>query len=107
MAVLMVDCLAESNKVHTDDGKIRPLSWDILEVNRYLMDGLNGSDLDNWFDGEGENRVPSMSLDEIRAPAVRKTLAEAIEQARQAVDKPRPRPWEPVELTILWFFVVC
>ena len=74
------------------------MSWDILEVNRYLMDGLDACELNRWFDGEGENRVPTVSPDDIRAPPVRKTLAEVMVQAREALDKPPLRPWEPVEL---------
>ena len=74
------------------------MSWDILEVNRYLMDGLNGCELDGWFDGEGENRVPPVGPNDIRVPPVRKTLAEMMEQAREALMKPPARPWEPVEL---------
>jgi hypothetical protein len=92
------DFVEESNRVHTDDGKIRVMSWDILEVNRYLMDGLNRCELDSWFDGEGENRVPTVTLDDIRAPPVRRALAEVMQQAREALNKPPRRPWEPVEL---------
>lgn len=82
---------AESHRLHTDDVKIRPLSWDILEVNRYLVDGLNGCELDRWFEGD---RVPSVTPDEIRAPPMRKTLAQAMKETREAIDKPRPPPWE-------------
>ena len=74
------------------------MSWDILEVNRYLMDGLNGSELDRWFDGEGENRVPTVGPDDVRARPARKTLAEAMREAREALEKPPLRAWEAVEL---------
>jgi anaphase-promoting complex subunit 4 len=88
----------ESNKVHTDDGKIRIMSWDVLEVNRYLMDGLNGCDLHKWFDGdEGDNRVPTMTPDDLRAPPPNKTLAAVMEEAKNAVDDPTRLSWEFVE----------
>ncbi|KAF8591838.1 hypothetical protein K439DRAFT_607126 [Ramaria rubella] len=92
--LVVTDQPAESNKVHTDDGKLRSLSWDVLEVNRYLMDGLNGCDLDRWFDGEGENRVPSTTPDDLRAPRVRKPLAQVMKEARAAIEEPAPPPWE-------------
>ncbi|KAF8516179.1 anaphase-promoting complex, cyclosome, subunit 4-domain-containing protein [Hysterangium stoloniferum] len=88
----------ESNRANNDgaeDGRIRPLSWDVLEVNRYLMDGLNGCGLDNCFDVDGgDNQVPNKSPDDVRAPPVGRTVAQSISMAKKALDEPAPRPWE-------------
>lgn len=85
---------SESNRAHAEDGKLRTLSGDILEVNRYLMDGLGGCELDNWFDGGG---VPTTTPDDLRAPPPSKTLAAVLEEAKQALDDPARLSWEMVE----------
>ncbi|KIJ27172.1 hypothetical protein M422DRAFT_784993, partial [Sphaerobolus stellatus SS14] len=81
----------ESNKANSEgaeDGRIRALSWDVLEVNRYLMDGLNGCGLDKCFDGKGPTRMP----DDLRAPKPkRKGLASTIAKAKEGLKTPPPK----------------
>lgn len=95
--------LTESNKANNDgadDMRMRALSWDVLEVNRYLVDGINGSGLDKFFDREGKGQIPTVTPYDVRAPAVPATLEDAIKAARQVLDKPPHRPWDEVSVVI-------
>ncbi|GJJ09682.1 hypothetical protein Clacol_003906 [Clathrus columnatus] len=87
----------ESNKANndgTDDMRMHALSWDVLEVNRYLMNSINGSGLDIFFDRGSKIRIPTVTPYDIRAPAAPATVEDAIKAARRTLDKPPPRPWD-------------
>jgi len=80
----------ESNWAHVEDGKLRTLNRDILEVNHYLMDRLNGCELDNWLDS---GDVPTMTLDNLRTLPPSKMLVAIMDKARQALNDPAQLSW--------------
>ncbi|KAG7099237.1 hypothetical protein E1B28_001101 [Marasmius oreades] len=76
-----------------------PIQHDILEVNQYLMSGLESSSIDKWFIGV----VPSFSLQELGIPSQDLLLSSTLQYARQTLAQPDQLVWhmntDPAEVT--------
>ncbi|KAL0071986.1 hypothetical protein AAF712_000909 [Marasmius tenuissimus] len=66
-----------------------PIQHDILEVNQYIMSGLESSIIDKWFSGAG----PSFSLQELGIPAHDLSLPTVLHDAREALSCPEELAW--------------
>ncbi|ESK88893.1 anaphase-promoting complex component cut20 apc4 [Moniliophthora roreri MCA 2997] len=66
-----------------------PMLHDILEVNQYLMAGLEVSSIDQWFVGP----TPSFSLDELGVPPEDLLFPNVLQQARKVLDDPDQLAW--------------
>ncbi|KAK7058948.1 hypothetical protein VNI00_001572 [Paramarasmius palmivorus] len=67
-----------------------PMLHDILEVNQYLMAGLEVSSIDQWFMGA----TPNFSFDELGVPPEDLQLPNALKQARETLDDPSELTWQ-------------
>ena len=72
------------------DAQIIP-RHDILEVNEYLMSGLEVSSIDRWFMGP----VPKFPPDSI-APPPTTELRSVLDRARKTLADPSELTWPPV-----------
>ncbi|KAL0571815.1 hypothetical protein V5O48_010145 [Marasmius crinis-equi] len=66
-----------------------PIQHDILEVNQYLMSGLESSSIDKWFTGA----VPGFSLQELGIPAHDLLLSTALHDARETLTRSDQLAW--------------
>lgn len=63
-----------------------PLRHDILEVNQYLMSGLEKSVIDQWFMGP----VPTFVPQDLGIPGYNLTVRAALQKAREYLDHRDP-----------------
>ncbi|KAF9270239.1 hypothetical protein L218DRAFT_22909 [Marasmius fiardii PR-910] len=75
-----------------------PIQHDILEVNQYLMSGLESSSIDKWFIGA----VPNFSLQVLGVSSQDLLLPSALQHARQALAQQNQLAWriniDPAEM---------
>ena len=67
------------------------ITFDMLEVNEYLMSGLAVSSIDKWFEGS----VPSFQPADLGVPQAQ-DLASSVHLVRELLDKPDGVTWPPV-----------
>lgn len=77
---------------NTDNRKPR-ITFDMLEVNEYLMSGLAVSSIDKWFMGP----VPSFQPADLGVPQAQ-DLASSVHIVRELLDKPDGVAWPPVSM---------
>jgi anaphase-promoting complex subunit 4 len=58
-----------------------PLRHDILEVNQYLMQGLEGGTIEKWFSGQ----VPAFSPQDLGLPSYSLSLEATLQEARKVL----------------------
>jgi len=71
-----------------NDTPLPPLRHDIVEVNKYLQDGLVDNKIDRWFEGP----LPNITLSQLGAFGGRdhqKSLKEALNKSRLALQQGR------------------
>ncbi|EJD03914.1 uncharacterized protein FOMMEDRAFT_167218 [Fomitiporia mediterranea MF3/22] len=81
----------ETSRLSTPEATPSP-RHDILEVNEYLMSGLEKSEIDEWFTGP----VPQFSMSSIESTPQMGDLRSVIERARAFLADPSKLTWPPI-----------
>ncbi|KAF5375104.1 hypothetical protein D9758_000258 [Tetrapyrgos nigripes] len=73
----------ETTSANPANETVPPLRHDILEVNQYLMQGLEGGSIDKWFSGQ----VPVFSPQDLGLPNYSLSLEATLQEARKVLEE--------------------
>ncbi|THV04922.1 hypothetical protein K435DRAFT_835171 [Dendrothele bispora CBS 962.96] len=73
----------ETTSANTGNETAPPLRHDILEVNEYLMKGLEGGTIDRWFTG----KMPEFSPQDLGVPNHSLSLAKTLQEVQKALEE--------------------
>ena len=77
--------------------------FDILEVNAYMIAGLQNSAIESFFTGE----LPRFSLESVASNTHGKPLSAILDEARNVVGDPSRLTWPPVILSKPHATITC
>lgn len=92
---------ADANRGYTASARLNPANgepliyspkFDILEVNAYMIAGLQSSAIESFFTGE----LPRFSLESVASDTLSKPLSAILDEARNVVGDPSRLTWPPV-----------